>query len=88
MCFVTWSLLTDRPMDAAWLRPEQRTWLQQRLNSERAQREAVRQYELGEAFSNPNIWLLTLAYVGQNVSGYGLVFFLPLIVKGFGVSTD
>jgi ACS family tartrate transporter-like MFS transporter len=32
--------------------------------------------------------LLTLAYVGQNGSAYGLVFFLPLIVKGLGVSTE
>ena len=28
MCYVTWMLLTDRPKDAEWLRPEQRTWLQ------------------------------------------------------------
>jgi MFS transporter, ACS family, tartrate transporter len=88
MCFVTWRLLTDRPTDAAWLKPEQRTWLQQRLDSERAQRESVRKYSLGQAFSNPKLWLLTIAYVGQNGSAYGLVFFLPLIVKGLGVSTD
>ena len=68
MCFVTWMLLTDRPKDAAWLTPEQRTWLQERLDSEQAQREAVRKYSLGQAFRNPKIWLLTLAYVGQNVS--------------------
>ena len=88
MCFVIWSLLTDRPTDAAWLRPEQRTWLQQRLDSESAQREAVRKFSLGQAFSNPKLWLLTLAYVGQNGSSYGLVFFLPLIVKGLGVPND
>jgi MFS family permease len=88
MGFVTWALLTDRPKDAAWLRPQQRTWLQERLDSEQAQREAVRKYSLGEAFRNPKLWLLTLAYVGQNGSAYGLVFFLPLIVKGLGVSTD
>jgi MFS family permease len=88
MGFVIWALLTDRPKDAAWLRPQQRTWLQERLDSEQAQREAVRKYSLGEAFRNPKLWLLTLAYVGQNGSAYGLVFFLPLIVKGLGVSTD
>ena len=87
MCFVTWKLLTDRPVDAQWLTPEQRVWLQDRLDSERAQREAVRTYSLGQAFSNPKIWLLTLGYFGQNMSGYGLVFFLPLIVKGLGVSS-
>jgi MFS family permease len=88
MCFVTWTLLTDRPKDANWLTLEQRTWLQGRLDSEQAQREAVRKYSLGQAFSNPKIWLLTLAYFGQNASAYGLVFFIPLIVKGLGVSTD
>jgi MFS family permease len=88
MCYVTWMLLTDRPHDAAWLTPAQRTWLQNRLDSEQAQKEAVRKYSLGQAFSNPKLWLLTLAYVGQNGSSYGLVFFLPLIVKGLGVGTD
>ena len=88
MCVVTYFLLTDRPKNAMWLPEEQRIWLQNRLDSEQAQREAVRTYSLGQAFSNPKIWLLTLAYFGNNVSGYGLVFFLPLIVKGLGVSTD
>ena len=88
MCFVVYVLLTDRPKDAMWLTPQQRTWLQERLDSENAQREAVRKYSLGEAFSNPKMLLLTVAYFGNNVAGYGLVFFLPLIVKGLGVATD
>jgi MFS transporter, ACS family, tartrate transporter len=88
MCFVTWKLLTDRPVEAQWLRPEQRSWLQARLDAERAQREAVRTYSLGQAFGNPKMWLLTVAYFGQNMSAYGLVFFLPLIVKGLGIAPD
>jgi MFS family permease len=88
MCVVTWQLLTDRPADAAWLAPDQKAWLVKRLADERAGREAIRTFSLGEAFYNPKIWLLTVAYFGQNVAGYGLVFFLPLIVKGLGVSTD
>jgi MFS family permease len=88
MSMVTWRLLTDRPNDAAWLRPEQRNWLNERLESERAQREAIHKFSLGEAFSNPKIWLLTVAYFGQNMVNYGLTFFLPLIVQGLGVSTS
>lgn len=79
--------LTDRPHDAKWLRPEQRDWLVNRLESERAQREAVRHFKLSEALSNPRVWWLTLVYFGQNVSNYGLLIFLPQIVKAFGVST-
>jgi ACS family tartrate transporter-like MFS transporter len=87
-CVIVFFLLTDRPHDAKWLTQEQRTWLQTRLNSEEAQREAVRKFSLVEAFSNYKMWLLTVAYFGQNISSYGLVFFLPLIVKGLGVSTN
>ena len=86
--FITYKLLTDRPKDAMWLTPEQRTWLQERLDSEHAAKEAIRKYSLRDSFCDKKIWLLTLAYFGQNVSGYGLVFFLPLIVKGLGVSQD
>ena len=88
MCFVMWRLLTDKPADAAWLKPEQKAWLNERLASERAQREAIRKFSLGQAFANPKMWLLTAAYFGHQVAGYGLVFFLPLIVKGLGVSTN
>ena len=88
MCFVTYTLLTDRPRDAMWLTLEQRTWLQERLDSEMAQKEAVKKYSLMDAFTDKKMWLLTVTYFCQNVSGYGLVFFLPLIVKGLGVSTD
>jgi MFS transporter, ACS family, tartrate transporter len=88
MCFVTWFYLTDHPRDAQWLRPEQRDWLQNRLNAEQTQREAVHSYELREALVSPRVWLLTLVYFGQNVSNYGLLIFLPQIVKSFGISTQ
>ena len=87
MCFVTYVLLTDRPKNAAWLTEEQRTWLQARLDSELEQRESIRKYSLGQAFSTPKMWLLTLAYFGQTAGGYGMTFFMPLIVKGLGVPT-
>lgn len=88
MCVVFYLFLTDRPHEANWLNAEERGWLQKRLESEQAQKEAVRKFSLVEAFSDYKIWLLTLAYFGQNISSYGLVFFLPLIVKGLGVGTQ
>ncbi|MGA8198192.1 MAG: MFS transporter [Acetobacteraceae bacterium] len=79
--------LTDRPSGALWLRPEQREWLQARLTRERAQRESIHRFELSETLRNPRVWWLTLVYFGQNVSNYGLLIFLPQIIKAFGVST-
>ena len=78
--------LTDGPAHAKWLQPDQQRWLVERLAAERAQRESIRHYTLGETFLNPRVWLLTLVYFGQNVSGYGFVLFLPQIVSKFGAS--
>jgi ACS family tartrate transporter-like MFS transporter len=88
MCVVFYLFLTDRPHEANWLNAEERGWLQKRLDSEQAQKEAVRKFSLVDAFSDYKMWLLTLAYFGQNISSYGLVFFLPLIVKELGVGTQ
>ncbi len=82
---VTLFFLTDTPAQATWLEPAQRDWLTQRLASERDEKEALRNYSLGETMRHPRVWLLTLVYFGQNVSGYGLVIFLPQIVSRFGV---
>jgi ACS family tartrate transporter-like MFS transporter len=78
--------LTERPEQAHWLSAEQRTWLVNRLEAERSQKEAIRRYSLAETMRHPRVWLLTLVYFGQNMTGYGLVLFLPQIVSRFGVS--
>jgi len=83
--FVVMYYLTDSPEQAHWLRPEQRDWLVRRLAAERSQREAIRHYKLSEIFGNSRVWLLTLVYFGQTMTGYGLVLFLPQIVNRFGV---
>ncbi len=77
--------LTDSPEQATWLQPQQRQWLIDRLAEERVQKEAERNYSLLETMKHPRVWLLTLVYFGQNVTGYGLVIFLPQIVSRFGV---
>jgi ACS family tartrate transporter-like MFS transporter len=83
---VVYFFLTDQPEGAHWLVPEQRTWLAGRIAEERAARETVHHYALGETLRNGRVWALTLVYFGQNVAGYGLVIFLPQIIKRFGVS--
>ncbi len=83
--FVVMVYLTDGPAQAKWLEPAQREWLARRIADERAAKEARRNYSLAETMRHPRVWLLTLVYFGQNVSGYGLVIFLPQIVSRFGV---
>jgi MFS transporter, ACS family, tartrate transporter len=81
--------MTDRPEQAHWLDPQQRSWLVTRLAAERAQREAVRHYSLGEALRNRRVLLLSFVYFGGAYAGYGIVLFQPQIVHrlahGFGM---
>jgi D-galactonate transporter len=83
---VVFFYLTDRPADATWLEPEERTWLVARLDQERRQREMVRRYSVTQALLNPKVLALSLVYFGAVATNYGLSFFLPQIVKAFGVS--
>src|SRR5208283_2511927 len=86
MSFVFWVYLTDHPRDATWLRPDQREWLQARLDSEIAQREAVRRYSVYQALANPRVWLFTTAYFGYSSANSVINIFLPQIVRSFGIS--
>jgi ACS family tartrate transporter-like MFS transporter len=80
------SYLTDKPGEAAWLEPNERIALQARLDDERKGREAIRKYTLGEALTNPRVLGLSLVWFGINSGAYGLIYWLPQIVKG--VATD
>src|SRR5271170_3621178 len=73
--------LHDRPEHAQWLEPGQRRWLIERLAAERAQREAIRHYSLGEALRDRRVLLLSLVYFGGTYAGYGIVLFQPQIVR-------
>ena len=83
---VVFFYLTDRPADAAWLEPDERAWLTARLQEEQANRERVRRYTVMQALMEPRVLALSLVYFGAVATNYGLSFFLPQIVKAFGVS--
>jgi MFS family permease len=83
-----WALahLTDKPIEATWLDPDERIALQARIDHERKSREAIRHYKLGEALTNPRVLGLGLVFFGIVCGISGLVYWLPQIVKG--VATD
>jgi ACS family tartrate transporter-like MFS transporter len=87
MAFVTFYLLTDRPTEAKWLRPEQREWLVNRLTSERAKIEGVRKYSLWEALADWKVVMLSAFYFAQAMAFYSVMFFMPLIMTGLGVTS-
>ncbi|MBC8748251.1 MULTISPECIES: MFS transporter [Paraburkholderia] len=78
--------LTDKPADASWLSTDERDWLIARQKQEREHREAVRHFSVKEALINPRVLAIALIYFGANATNYGLSFFLPQIVKAFGLT--
>jgi len=84
---VVFFYLTDWPAEAAWLAPDERTWLASRLEMEQRQRQAVRDFSVRQSLVNPRVLGLSLVYFGAVATNYGLSFFLPQIVKAFGLNT-
>ena len=78
--------LTDGPEKADWLDADESGWLIDRLRRERMVREAHANHTLWEALKHPRVLMLSLVYFGTAAAGYGLDFWLPTIVKEFGVS--
>jgi MFS transporter, ACS family, tartrate transporter len=87
LAVVVFFYLTDRPTDASWLAPDERDWLAERLAVEQRQRQAVHDYSVAQSLVNPRVLGLSLVYFGAVATNYGLSFFLPQIVKGFGLNT-
>lgn len=80
VCFL---YLPDRPADAKWLAPAERDWIESTLA-----REAPPQTgDHWRALADPRILILGVAYFGVVLALYGLSFWLPQIIKGFGAST-
>ncbi len=79
--------LIDRPLDAAWLAPAQRRWLQGVLDREERERAAVHSPFLGPTLRNPRVWALGLVNFGLLVGLYTISFWLPQIIRESGVSS-
>jgi MFS family permease len=80
--------LTDKPSEASWLTQEEREHVLIRLAAEKTSREAIQNFTLVEALVHPRILGLGFVCFGIVTGLYGLGYWLPQIVKGFGLSTS
>jgi MFS transporter, ACS family, tartrate transporter len=78
--------LTDFPRQAHWLGADEIRWLEARLDAEKRLRQNAERFSLTKALTDPRILLCAVVYFCHNAAGYGVSFFLPTIVKQFGVS--
>src|ERR1019366_6536555 len=74
---VTFFYLTDRPRDAIWLEPEERAWITQELEREKAEKHAAGRTRIWAALRDRSVLLCALSICLANLGGYVFVFWLP-----------
>jgi sugar phosphate permease len=82
---VTYFYLDDTPDKAKFLTEPEKQWLRDRLAKENAGMDEHADNGF-KALINPRVLLMSLCYVGFPLAAYGLSYWLPTIVQGFGVS--
>jgi MFS family permease len=77
-------MLPRGPEQAKWLSAEQKAWLAGALKQSAAG--VTSEGSVWRTLADPRVLLLCVAYIGYPLAAYGLSYWLPTIVKGFGVS--
>lgn len=72
--------LTERPEEARWLSPTQRTWLVERIAGERSRLHRVAASPL-HSLINPLAWALIVPYFIYYAVALGCAFWAPIIVR-------
>ena len=78
--------MTERPTVAKWLTPEERNWLDAELTQERRKIESAGHVSLLQSFTDLRVVALSLIYFTGVTASYGIVFFMPQIIKGLGLT--
>ncbi len=87
LAVIVWLYLTDDPSEARWLRTEERDVLVERLSSERRLRQRTTDDgSVLQVVRNPKILTLGVVGFGMAFGVYAMGFFLPQIIKAFGVT--
>ncbi|MBV8915847.1 MAG: MFS transporter, partial [Acetobacteraceae bacterium] len=84
MTAVVLLFLTDRPQHAKFLSSEEKGWLVQTLSKE-SPASASHGNPL-TALWDPRVLLLAVVYVLINISLFGVIYWMPTVVRGFGVT--
>ncbi|HUE18461.1 MAG TPA: MFS transporter, partial [Stellaceae bacterium] len=87
MGVVVWFVLPDRPRDAKWLTPAERSWLQKTIDAEQHSVQAAHGMSVLRVFADWRVLGLSFVYFANTTANLGLAFFLPQILKGMGLTT-
>jgi MFS family permease len=86
--FVAYRWLTDRPANARWLSPAQRTWLAAEIERDAAQRAVnhAPQMTLWQTLFDRRVLFLALVSASTTTVSTALAIWQPIIVRSFGLS--
>jgi sugar phosphate permease len=79
--FITLFYLTDWPRQAKWLPEDERRWITEELERERAAKRKARPLSILRAMRQPEVVRLVLAYFLVVTGYYGFTLWLPTVVK-------
>ncbi len=80
-------LLSDKPAEARWLEPRQREWLEATLRDERRAHPERGHTPALAMLLDRRVLVLSLIFFLTGVPSYGLSYWIPQVVKSFGVTT-
>jgi len=86
LAFVVLRYMTDRPAVAEWLDADQKEWLESELQAERRKVEGAGRLGVLQVLTDGRVLAISAIYFFSATANYGITFFMPQIVKGFGLS--
>ncbi|MBR0935695.1 MFS transporter [Bradyrhizobium jicamae] len=84
--FAVLIFLPDFPRQAHWLQPDEINWVQSTLELERKRTVDHEHISVLQALTDLRILACAVVYFCLNAASYGVAFFLPTIIKAFGVT--
>jgi MFS transporter, ACS family, tartrate transporter len=81
--FTLW-YLPNSPAQAKWLSADEKAWLEGELRAEREELAAGGKQSLLDTLRDPRVWLLAILFGCALVGIYGMLMWLPLIIKNMG----
>lgn len=82
LAFFAWFYFPDRPTDAHWLNDAERAWLKANVHAEVRKEKGSDLTGRWDALKTADGWLCSLIWFCILASNYGVMFWLPTIVKG------
>ena len=83
---LAWRVLVDRPEQATWLNTAEKIRLRQQLDAENQSSTKASHSSLRDLLGDARFWALALVYVVMVAGTYAMAFWIPTLIRSWGVS--